>query len=146
MKSMPASSATRTSRRLSRQLPVQRSGTMVTARPDEQFAPNRPICSLCGPCMAMRLRNEASRAGVAVLVSFTKQAPCEGRSIRHSCGGVECRPGASRDDTLGAARRDVVVVQEGAPRGAVEVVVLPALERPQEGGEAQKPERQRHRD
>ena len=42
---MPASSAMRASLRLSGQLPVQRSGTMVTARPDEQFGPNRPICS-----------------------------------------------------------------------------------------------------
>src|SRR5262245_54246796 len=42
---MPASSAIRASLRLSGQLPDQRSGTMVTARPDEQFGPNRPICS-----------------------------------------------------------------------------------------------------
>jgi hypothetical protein len=31
---------------LSGQLPDHRSGTSVTARPDEQLAPNRPICSL----------------------------------------------------------------------------------------------------
>ena len=42
---MPASSAMRASRRLSGQLPDQRSGTWVTARPDEQLAPNRPILS-----------------------------------------------------------------------------------------------------
>ena len=46
MKSMPASSAMRTSLRLSGQLPDQRSGTRVTARPEEQFAPNKPILSL----------------------------------------------------------------------------------------------------
>src|SRR5260221_1109128 len=33
----------RASLRLSAQLPDQRSGTMVTARPDEQLAPNSPI-------------------------------------------------------------------------------------------------------
>ena len=43
---MPASSAMRASRRLSGQLPVHRSGTLVTARPDEQFDPNKPILSL----------------------------------------------------------------------------------------------------
>jgi hypothetical protein len=45
MKSMPASSAIFTSARLSGQLPDQRSGTFVTARPDEQLAPNSPILS-----------------------------------------------------------------------------------------------------
>src|SRR5213594_3254455 len=43
MKSRPTSSAMRASLRLSAQLPDQRSGTMVTARPDEQLAPNSPI-------------------------------------------------------------------------------------------------------
>src|SRR5687767_7342570 len=43
---MPASSAMRASFRLSGQLPLQRSGTVVTARPDEQLAPNSPILSL----------------------------------------------------------------------------------------------------
>ena len=35
---------------LSAQLPDQRSGTLVTARPDEQFAPNSPIFSALPPC------------------------------------------------------------------------------------------------
>src|SRR5262249_54064882 len=60
---MPASSDMRASLRLSRQLPLQRSGTLVTARPDEQLAPNRPICRRWSPYMAMRLRSEASRTG-----------------------------------------------------------------------------------
>ena len=51
---MPASSAMRASLRLSGQLPDQRSGTMVTARPDEQFGPNRPICSRLELYMAAR--------------------------------------------------------------------------------------------
>src|SRR3981189_1072427 len=40
--------------RLSGQLPDQRSGTSVTARPDEQFDPNRPILSLLALCIDMR--------------------------------------------------------------------------------------------
>src|SRR5215831_7678504 len=51
---MPTSSAIRASLRLSGQLPDQRSGTSVTARPDEQFAPNRPILSLFALCIDMR--------------------------------------------------------------------------------------------
>src|SRR5262245_46855037 len=69
---MPASSAMRASRRLSGQLPDQRSGTLVTARPDEQLAPNSPICSRLSPYMAMRLRMVASRGRAASLLrSFT---------------------------------------------------------------------------
>ena len=45
MNSMPASSAIRASATQSAQLPDQRSGTIVTARPDEQFAPNKPSFS-----------------------------------------------------------------------------------------------------
>src|SRR6266478_969548 len=51
---MPTSSAIRASLRLSGQLPDQRSGTSVTARPDEQFDPNRPILSLLALCIDMR--------------------------------------------------------------------------------------------
>src|SRR5262245_35640488 len=51
---MPTSSASRASLRLSGQLPDQRSGTSVTARPDEQFAPNSPILSLFALCIDMR--------------------------------------------------------------------------------------------
>ena len=60
MNSRPASSAMRASRTLSAQLPDQRSGTVVTARPDEQFAPNSPSLSLLALCMAMRARIAAS--------------------------------------------------------------------------------------
>jgi hypothetical protein len=41
----------RTSLRLSGQDPDQRSGTLVTARPEEQLAPNSPSLSLLPPCM-----------------------------------------------------------------------------------------------
>src|SRR5437867_51082 len=54
MKSRPTSSAMRASLRLSAQLPDQRSGTMVTARPDEQLAPNSPIFSRLALCIAVR--------------------------------------------------------------------------------------------
>src|SRR5215510_861988 len=61
MKSRPASSAMRASLRLSAQLPDQRSGTIVTARPDEQLAPNSPIFSRFLLYMAARSGVVASR-------------------------------------------------------------------------------------
>src|ERR1700681_3831089 len=64
MKSMPPSSAICARRLQSGQLPDQRSGTSVTARPDEQFAPNRPICSLLSEYMARRDCREAACTGV----------------------------------------------------------------------------------
>src|ERR1700692_2331121 len=54
MKSMPASSAIFPSARQSGQLAVQRSGTVVAVREDEQFAPNTPILSVLALYMAMR--------------------------------------------------------------------------------------------
>src|SRR3954452_4186053 len=51
---MPASSAIFASQRLSGQVPDQRSGTLVTARPDEQLAPNKPIFSALPPCIIRR--------------------------------------------------------------------------------------------
>src|ERR1700681_1746115 len=66
MKSMPASSAICARRLQSGQLPDQRSGTRVTARPDEQFAPNRPICSLLLAYMARRDCREACGACTGV--------------------------------------------------------------------------------
>src|SRR5262245_51152871 len=56
---MPASSAMRASRRLSGHEPDQRSGTSVTARPDEQFGPNKPIFSALALYMLMRSRMDA---------------------------------------------------------------------------------------
>ena len=53
---MPASSAIFASRRLSGQVPDQRSGTLVTARPEEQFAPNSPIFSAWPPPSRLALR------------------------------------------------------------------------------------------
>src|SRR5262249_4272310 len=72
---MPASSAIRASLRLSAQLPDQRSGTSVTARPDEQFAPNKPILSLFALYIAMRsCRDEA---GASTVVSFGRASANE---------------------------------------------------------------------
>ena len=59
---MPASSAMRASLRLSGQLPDQRSGTSVTARPDEQFDPNRPILSRLALCIDRRSRADETGA------------------------------------------------------------------------------------
>src|SRR5689334_12022998 len=94
---MPAPSAMRASRRLSRQLPDQRSGTSVTARPDEQLTPNSPICRRCGPYMAMRLRRLGSRANTVSLTSFTSRSLAAGfgrllaGSIGHGRRIMECR-------------------------------------------------------
>src|SRR5215472_15375775 len=68
---MPASSAILASLRLSGQLPDQRSGTSVTARPDEQFAPNKPILSLFALCIDMRsCRDGAGASTVPPEASF----------------------------------------------------------------------------
>src|SRR6266508_1935998 len=150
---MPAASAMRASFRLSRQFPDQRSGTWVTARPDEQFAPNRPICSRLAPYMAMRSRIEASRTGTAsLLTSFTAVAlPARQKAYAihaafwNRAETTRKRRGLARLAFLVARRRhSLVLVHDRTPGGAVEIVVLAALERPQEGGEAQKAERHRH--
>src|ERR1700682_2639054 len=63
---MPAASDMRASRRLSWREPDQRSGTSVTARPDEQLGPNRPILSTLALYMLMRSRIDvwgASKCG-----------------------------------------------------------------------------------
>ena len=54
---MPASSAILASRRLSGQVPDQRSGTLVTARPEEQLVPNSPIFSAWPPASRLRCGN-----------------------------------------------------------------------------------------
>ena len=71
---MPASSDMRASRRLSGQLPDQRSGTMVTARPDEQFDPNKPILSRLALCIERRSCADGLRASTGPS-SFGAGAP-----------------------------------------------------------------------
>ena len=53
--------------RLSGQFPDQRSGTRVTARPDEQLAPNRPILSLFALCIDMRSCADGAGASTILL-------------------------------------------------------------------------------
>src|SRR5258708_21270944 len=67
---MPASSDMMASFLLSGQLPDQRSGTKVTARPDEQFGPNRPICSLLPEYIERRDCREACGACTGVTFFF----------------------------------------------------------------------------
>jgi hypothetical protein len=73
MKSIPASSAIRASRRQSAQLANQCSGTLVADRPEEQLAPNRPIFSTLALYMAERSDIDAARANTTLLRGF-KQA------------------------------------------------------------------------
>src|SRR5262245_40423289 len=68
---MPAASAIRASLRLSGQLPDQRSGTRVTARPDEQLAPNSPILNLLALCIAMRSWRDGAGASTVPPESST---------------------------------------------------------------------------
>jgi hypothetical protein len=77
---MPASSDNCASRLLSAQLPDQRSGTSVTARPDEQLAPNSPICSLLLPYIARRAWTLVSRIDVWGACTFflVVLLPCGG--------------------------------------------------------------------
>src|ERR1700688_1691227 len=81
MKSMPASSAICARRLQSGQLPDQRSGTKVTARPEEQFAPNRPICSLLPEYMARRDCSEACGACTGGPSSFSPPPCGEGLGV-----------------------------------------------------------------
>src|SRR3984893_11465614 len=67
---MPASSAMRASLTLSGQVPDQRSGTNVTARPDEQLAPNRPILSALPLYMAVRSCMKAVGASMELSINI----------------------------------------------------------------------------
>src|ERR1700693_6015450 len=80
----------RARRRLSDQVPDHRSGTSVTARPEEQLAPNRPILSALALYIAMRSCIEAVRASTFSPPHFllwppaTHTASCESRGRRQS--------------------------------------------------------------
>src|SRR3954462_5752393 len=69
---MPASSAISASRRLSAQVPDQRSGTLVTARPDEQFAPNSPIFNALPPASRLRCGNVEFAIGTIIPQAWRK--------------------------------------------------------------------------
>src|SRR5262245_46489904 len=67
--------------------------------------------------------------------------------MRGHCRPVCAVAGRRNSGRIALARRLIrrrVVIHDGAPGGAVEVVVLAALERPQKSDEAEEPERERH--
>src|SRR5690242_10888705 len=102
-KSMPASSAMRASRRLSGQEPDQRSGTRVTARPEEQFGPNRPILSALPLYMAMRSRIEiwgASTPGPPRSADFRPAARRRQRTASHSLPRLRGRVGRGKSRAM----------------------------------------------
>src|ERR1700756_3100375 len=81
MKSMPTSSASTASFLLSGQFPVPPPGTKVTARPDEQLAPNRPSLSLLSLCMLRRVSSETEGADAGA---------CKGTSMTDLCVSFLC--------------------------------------------------------
>src|ERR1700686_1916697 len=93
-KSMPASSDMMASFLLSGQLPDQRSGTKVTARPDEQFGPNRPICSLLPEYIERRDCREACGACTGVTFFFFRSPLWGGAGV--GSGGFIKASGLSR--------------------------------------------------
>src|SRR5436305_10205249 len=70
MNSMPARSAICARAKQSDQLPDQRSGTIVTARPDEQLAPNKPSLSRFALYIAAR-----SACAIGRSIRFSRNAP-----------------------------------------------------------------------
>src|SRR5437868_6117174 len=90
MNSMPASSAIRARERQSAQLPDQRSGTRVTARPDEQLAPNRPSLSRFRLYIAARSPLPASRS-IAASRSILQPRPWLGHSLAEPRGNCQAR-------------------------------------------------------
>jgi hypothetical protein len=50
----------------------QRSGTLVTARPDEQFAPNNPIFSTLPPASRLRCGNDEFAFGTIIPQAWRK--------------------------------------------------------------------------
>ena len=58
----------------SAQVPDQRSDTLVTARPDEQFAPNSPIFSALPPASRLRCGNDEFAFGTIIPQAWRKLA------------------------------------------------------------------------
>src|SRR5437764_31648 len=92
MNSMPARSAICASARQSGQLPDHRSGTIVTARPEEQLAPNRPNLSRFALPICARSRCDVTRS-IPVSLSLSGRAlPNPAGLPSPACGAtVECR-------------------------------------------------------
>src|SRR4249919_3499670 len=95
MKSMPASSAMRASRRQSGQLADQRSGTLVAERPDEQLAPKMPIFRALELYIAIRSRIDAGRSNKTFSIRFPV------RSVKTQRGSAQ----RIRDSTIRLAVR-----------------------------------------
>src|SRR4029077_16859484 len=89
MNSMPASSAICARRRQSGQFPDQRSGTRVTARPEEQLAPKRPSFSLLALFIAARGKLPIS--GCMLTPGFRGTRGQKVSSFRGAAAG--CEPG-----------------------------------------------------
>src|SRR5215813_8863886 len=101
---MPTSSAILASLRLSGQLPDQRSGTRVTARPDEQFAPNRPILSLLALCIDMRsCRVGAGASTVPPEDLFGAGRLAQGRDDLNGTSGTNRLPAKTATTTIADA-------------------------------------------
>src|SRR5436309_7026540 len=92
MNSMPASSAIFARTMQSGQLPDHRSGTIVTARPEEQLAPNRPNLSRFALPICARSRCDVTRS-IPVSLSLSGRAlPNPAGLPSPACGAtVECR-------------------------------------------------------
>src|SRR3954467_13703593 len=95
---MPASSAIFASLRLSGQVPDQRSGALVTARPEEQFAPNSPIFSALPPASRLRCGNDEFAIGTIIPQAWRKLC-----RVPLPDGGVF---GDANIKTMGAASTD----------------------------------------
>ena len=54
--------------------PDQRAGTLVTARPDEQFAPNSPIFNALPPASRLRCGNDEFAFGTIIPQAWRKPA------------------------------------------------------------------------
>src|ERR1700704_716231 len=83
MKSIPASSAMRASRRQSGQLADQRSGTLVAERPDEQLAPKTPIFRALALYIAIRSRINAGRSSKIFSIRFPVRSAKRGHAQRN---------------------------------------------------------------
>src|SRR4051812_47413155 len=94
MNSIPASSAICASLRQSGQLPDQRSGTVVIARPEEQFAPNRPSLSR----FALPIAARSPCPTVGSMCSLAVNAP--GGSLAEPDETCQAQPQAADDAAL----------------------------------------------
>src|SRR3979409_1074615 len=89
MKSMPAASAILASARQSGQLALQRSGTVVAVREDEQLAPNTPILSVLGLYMAMRSGSAPGVVSMGVSLGHSNRCGSFGVLLQAHLAGLD---------------------------------------------------------